>query len=67
VAGCVGSDQTCVAHATAWIDVAARFPLGRRGVSFEDCVPRPSDPQGQGTFAIRDFEQNYLDIVLKDP
>jgi hypothetical protein len=66
---CWGSaiERNETARATAWIDVAARFPSGCGGVSFDDCVPHPSDPQGQGTFAIRDFEQNYLDIVQKDP
>jgi hypothetical protein len=54
------------ANATAWIDVGARFPSGCTGVAFEQCAPQRSDPQGHGTFAIRDFEQNYLDIVISD-
>jgi len=62
-----GIERNETARANAWIDVAGRFPLGCSGVSFQDCAPQPSDPQGQGTFEIRDFEQNYLDIVLKDP
>jgi len=55
------------AQATAWIDVGARLPSACIGVALEDCAPQATDPQGQGTSAIRDFEQNYLDIVLKDP
>jgi hypothetical protein len=55
------------ADATAWIDVGARLPNVCDGVPFEKCDPQPGDPQGHATFAVRDFEQNYLDIVIKDP
>ncbi len=61
----IGTDA--IAHAIAWIDVGDRLPPGCSGISFDDCAPQPSDPQGKGTFTIRDFAQNYLDIMLKDP
>jgi hypothetical protein len=66
---CWGSriERHQTANATAWIDAAARLPTGCNGVPFGDCAPQATDPQGQGTFAIQDFEQNYLDILIRDP
>jgi len=61
----LGTDP--VAQAIAWIDVGGRLPPGCSGISFDDCAPQLTDPQGKGTFTLRNFAQNYLDIMLKDP
>jgi hypothetical protein len=62
-----GAPRQETADAVAWIDASARLPSGCNGVPFDECAPQASDPQGRGTFAIRDGEQNYLDIAIKDP
>ena len=62
-----GAARNQSADVVAWIDVAARLPAGCSGIAFDQCSPQPTDPRGHGTFVIRDFEQNYLDVAIKDP
>lgn len=58
------SAESLTADATAWIDVQGHYPLG---CSDTGCAPQAGDPAGHTTQAIRDFEQNYVDIEIGDP
>jgi hypothetical protein len=53
--------------ATAWIDVSGTEAATCSDLQNQQCVPAPSDPQGQQSIVVHPGEMNWIHLDVVDP